>query len=159
MALFRNVRKRKEEKRQEEAKKLQEAIESGISGYEISPEEMKDGKKLQHFIIQSCEEIIEASKELEEEKAEYRIVTEYLNDIQMLEEMPAEDMNEIKSAAESVQKLDKLRDEYHNAVCPDAAGGGRDTGSHKKTSGQRGISECGEKRYALPGGGKDGVVL
>lgn len=115
MALFRNVRKRKEEKRQEEAKKLQEAIESGISGYEISPEEMKDGKKLQHFIIQSCEEIIEASKELEEEKAEYRVVTEYLNDIQMLEEMPAEDMNEIKSAAESVQKLDKLRDEYHNA--------------------------------------------
>lgn len=115
MALFKNIRKKKEEKRKEEAIKLQEAIESGIAGYEITEDEMKDGKKLQHFIIQSCEEIIEASKELEEEKAEYRIVTEYLNDIQMLEEMPEEDMSEIRTAAESVQKLDKLRDEYHNA--------------------------------------------
>lgn len=115
MALFKNIRKRKEEKRQEEAQKLQEAIESGISGYGISREEEEDGKKLQHYIIQSCEEIIESSKELEEEKAEYRIVTEYLNDIQMLEEMPDEDMNEIKAAAESVQKLDKLRDEYQNS--------------------------------------------
>ncbi len=116
MALFKNIRKRKEEKRQEEAHKLQEAIESGINGYDISQEEMEDGKKLQHYIIQSCEEIIEAQKEIEEEKAEYRIVTDYLNDIQMLEDMPEEDMAEIKSAAESVQKLDKLRDEYQNTA-------------------------------------------
>ncbi len=31
-------------------------------------------KKIQHYIINCCEQIIEAKKELEEEKAEYRIV-------------------------------------------------------------------------------------
>ena len=71
-------------------------------------------KKIQHYIINCCEQIIEAKKELEEEKAEYRIVTDYLNDIQVLEELPEEDWEEILSAAENVQKLDLLREEYQN---------------------------------------------
>lgn len=114
MALFKNIRKKREEKRQEKSQKIQKAIESGIQVDEIPQKSGIDVKKLQQYIIQSCQEILEASSELEEVKSEYRIVTEYLNDIQMLEDMPEEDMKEIRTAAENVQNLDRLRDEYHN---------------------------------------------
>ena len=37
-----------------------------------------------------CEEIVEAIRELEEAKSEYRIVTDYLNDIQKIRNIPKE---------------------------------------------------------------------
>lgn len=92
------------------------ALESLKLGKEGDAKEEAEGKKkIQHEIIGYCEQIIESTKEMEEEKAEYRIVTDYLNDIQMLEDLPENEMAEIRDAAENVQKLDRLRDEYQNA--------------------------------------------
>lgn len=80
-----------------------------------SQEAFQNKKSIQHYIIKCCEQIIEAKKELEEEKTEYRVVTDYLNDIQLLEELADEDLAEIQAAAENVRRLDRLRDEYQNA--------------------------------------------
>ncbi len=74
-----------------------------------------DKKKLQEYILNCCGQIAEDGREMEEEQAEYRIVTEYLNDIQMIENLPEEDMREIRSAAEQVQNLYRKRQEYQNA--------------------------------------------
>lgn len=109
MGFFKKRRKRK----QEREKNLQEALMTEADG--TGGEELTDQKKIQHFVIGCCEQIIEARKEIEEEKAEYRIVTDYLNDIQLLEDLPGEDKEEIRSAAENVQKLDRMRDEYQNS--------------------------------------------
>lgn len=92
---------------------LQESMQQTIEG--ISDVDLNDGNKVQHYILDRCEQIIEAAKELEEEKTEYKIVTEYLNDIQTLEELPENAMAEIRAAAENVSKLDRLRDEYKNS--------------------------------------------
>lgn len=104
--------KRRKSKKQQEVKEMQAALQSGIEG--TSEEEFGD-KKLQHYVINCCEQIIEATKEIEEEKAEYRIVSDYLNDIQILEDLPEEEIEAIRSAAENVQKLDRLREEYQNS--------------------------------------------
>ncbi len=105
--------KRRKKKQREDATELQEKLQSGIEG--ASEEDFSDNKKVQHFILSRCEQIIEASKEIEEEKAEYRIVTDYLNDIQILEDLPEEEMQEIQNAAENVRNLDRLRDEFQNS--------------------------------------------
>lgn len=105
--------KRRKQKRLEAQRAREENENEQIPG--TSEEDFSDSKKIQHFILDCCEQIIEASKEIEEEKAEYRIVTDYLNDIQLLEELPESEAEEIKNAAENVQKLDRLRDEYQNS--------------------------------------------
>lgn len=88
---------------------------SGSRSETASREAFQNRKSIQHYIIKCCEQIIEAKKELEEEKTEYRVVTDYLNDIQILEELADEDLAEIRNAAENVRRLDRLRDEYQNA--------------------------------------------
>ena len=108
MGFFKNLFKRKKE---DEIFGEEQAVpESG--GFTGNP---SDSKQVQHYIINCCEQIIEAGKELEEEKSEYRIVTDYLKDIQLIEELPQQDMMEIRAAAESVQNLNRMRDEYHNS--------------------------------------------
>lgn len=90
-----------------------EDFQSKMEG--VYEEDLSDKKRAQNYILNSCKQIIEESRELEEEKAEYRIVTDYLTDIQTLEDLPEEDMAEIRGAAENVQNLNRMRDEYHNA--------------------------------------------
>lgn len=108
MGFFKNLFKRK---REEEFLEEEQAV-SESDGFMGNP---SDSKQVQHYIINCCEQIIEAGKELEEEKSEYRIVTDYLKDIQLIEELPQQDMMEIRAAAESVQNLNRMRDEYHNS--------------------------------------------
>lgn len=109
MGLF----KRRKKKKLEAAKVLEENLQAQIDG--TSEEDFNDKKKVQHFILNCCEQIIEARKEMEEEKAEYKIVSNYLNDIQIIENLPKEELQEIRNAAENVQKLDHLREAYQNA--------------------------------------------
>ncbi len=109
MGFFNRFRKRKREAEEIRDAALQEPNAENI------PERFMDNKQAQSYIMQCCEQIIEAGKELEEEKSEYRIVTDYLKDIQMIEELPPEDFAEVRSAAENVQNLNRMRDDYHNS--------------------------------------------
>ncbi len=104
--------KRRKKRRQEEERLRQEELYRRI---EEEPEDLSDNAKIQDYIVRRCEQMAQAGKELNEEKAEYRIVTDYLKDIQLLEELPGEDLTEIRSVAESVQNLNHMRDEYQNS--------------------------------------------
>lgn len=86
-----------------------------ITAEEILEEDISDQKRIKNYITGCCSQISEVSKELEEEKAEYRIVSDYLKDIQTLENLPEEDLEEIRSTAEHVQALNRKRDAYQNA--------------------------------------------
>ena len=77
--------------------------------------ETDDKKDVQSYIMSCCEQIAELGKELKEDQDEYRVVTSYLNDIQLLEELPDEELKEIRTTAESVQSLNQKREEYQNA--------------------------------------------
>ncbi len=105
--------KRKKKKRQEAERIRQENLDVMPEGF------LGDGsdsaKKVQSYIMSCCEQIAETGKEIKEEQAEYRIITDYLNDIEVLENLPEEEMSEIRSTAENVRNLNKQRDAYQNA--------------------------------------------
>lgn len=77
-------------------------------------EKEPDQRKVGHYVLDHCEQIIESAKELGEEKKEYEIVTSYLKDIEFLADLPGEQKAPICEAAEKVLKLNRERDQYLN---------------------------------------------
>ena len=73
-------------------------------------------RQAEHEMLGRCEEIIEAIRELEEAKSEYRIVTDYLNDIQKIRNIPKETQEDLHEVAGNVAKLNKARDQYLNTA-------------------------------------------
>ncbi len=72
-------------------------------------------KRVPQDIKSCCEQMIEAARELKEEQDEYRVVTDYLKDIQLLEELEEDEYAEIRNAAEKLRNLDRARNEYQNS--------------------------------------------
>lgn len=87
-------------------------ILSRISEDVLSEEDSRDQHKVQHYVLGHCEQIIETAKELEAEKAEYRKVTSYLTDIQIIEELPEQEAAELRDTAASILTLNQSRDDY-----------------------------------------------
>ena len=71
-----------------------------------------DPKKLEHYILDSCEQIIAKTKDIKAEKKEYNVVTKYLDDIQIIDNLPEERMNEVRSAAANILDTDNARVAY-----------------------------------------------
>lgn len=107
MGLFGRIFSRKTEPDSE--LKMQEMTD------ELFPEEKEpDQRKVGHYVLDHCEQIIESSRELGEEKKEYDIVTSYLKDIEFLAELPEEQKAPIREVAENILKLNRERDQYLN---------------------------------------------
>ena len=82
---------------------------------ELFPEEKEpDQRKVGHYVLDHCEQIIESARELGEEKKEYEIVTRYLKDIEFLVDLPEEQKAPIREVAENIMKLNRERDQYLN---------------------------------------------
>ena len=73
-----------------------------------------DHRKVGHYVLDHCEQIIESARELGEEKKEYDIVTSYLKDIEFLTDLPEEQKAPIRDVAENISKLHQERDQYLN---------------------------------------------
>ncbi len=101
MGLFTNRKKKKEIK----AAKIDDAFNRVYS--QIEDIDTWNNKKLEHYILDSCEQIIASTKELERQKTEYRIVTQYLNDIKAIENMPKEDAKILKNTASKIVELEE----------------------------------------------------
>lgn len=94
-------------------KKKVEPIEEVVETVEPVKAEKKENR---HAAMEYCEQIMEAAKDLEETKREYRVVTDYLTDIQIIEELPEEEMKKIQETAQNVQNLSETRDVYRKKV-------------------------------------------
>ncbi len=81
-----------------------------------SIDDWDDPKKLEHYILDSCEQIIATTKEIEGEKKEYRRVTSYLNDVTRLEELPDQDKARLREVANNVVELSMAQRQYENAA-------------------------------------------
>ena len=99
-------RRKKKDKRIEDMME-QIQLESGMG----EASEQKE-TQTEHDMLERCEELIEMMRELEEAKSEYRVVTDYLKDIQIIKEIPQEDMEELQEIAGNVAKLNQARDNY-----------------------------------------------
>ena len=88
-------------------KKQEEYLEEDV----LIPEEPEMPKRPEDVIVDNCEQMIETAKDLEDKKSEYKVVTAYLNDIQLLEDLSEEEAADIKEAAENVVSLGNSRAE------------------------------------------------
>lgn len=64
--------------------------------------------------MEYCEQILTAAKALEETKRDYKTVTDYLTDIQKIDELPEKEFVEIQEVAQKVVELNRTRDSYLN---------------------------------------------
>lgn len=73
---------------------------------------LSDEAQAKHYVIDLCEQMINVSKELEDTRSEYDLVTYYLTDIQILEELTEAERAPIFDCATHVAKLDKERNDF-----------------------------------------------
>ncbi len=73
---------------------------------------LSDEAQAKRYVIDLCEQMIAASKELEDARSEYDLVTCYLTDIQIIEELTEAERAPILDCAMHVAKLDKERNDF-----------------------------------------------
>ena len=101
MGLFSSRQKKKELR----AAKIDDAFNRVYSQIE-GIDSWEDPKKLEHYILDSCEQIIASTKAMERQKMEYRIVTRYLNDIKAIENLPKDKAKDLRSTASRICELE-----------------------------------------------------
>lgn len=100
-------RKKKEQDFEEKFQELDAAV--------LLENENKNTKKIEQYVVERLEQMIELTREIEEEKSEYRIVSSYLSDIQLLENLPEEEHRTIEEIASNVIQLNRARTEFLNS--------------------------------------------
>lgn len=88
--------------------------DSGAPQELFSEEQETDQRRVGHFVLDHCEQIIDTARELSEEKREYYVVTSYLKDIEFLADLPEEQKAPIRDVAEKICQLNQERDQYLN---------------------------------------------
>ncbi len=103
MSLFERLfgRKKRIEREQLEAK-------------DITPVEIRDEKTSEDYVYSLCEQMIDVSREMEDIRQEYKRVSEYLCDIQIVEELAGEQKSMLVDVATNVSKLVGARNDYLN---------------------------------------------
>ena len=96
---------RRKNKKEQRAARIDDAFNRVYSQID-NIDSWEDPKKLEHYILDSCEQIIASTKEMERQKTEYRIVTSYLNDIKAIENLPRDEAKDLRNTASRIQELE-----------------------------------------------------
>ena len=103
---------RRSEKRANKAKKNAKAKQAPKEGQSQENNQGQEQKK--SIAAEYCEQILAAAKNLDETKREYKVVTDYLTDIQTIEDLPEAELEKIQDTAQNVLNLNEARDAYLN---------------------------------------------
>ena len=105
MGFFKSwLNKRKEKKLEERFEEISEGV--------LLEEDKNNSSKVEHYVIERLEQVVEATREIEEEKSEYRVVTAYLNDIHTMGGLPEKERAAITDVAQNIVNLDRARQEF-----------------------------------------------
>ena len=104
--------KRKKEEKPEEVQQETELRE------EAQPLKMgkADTGELGQDVVERLEQTLELTKEIEDGKAEYRMVTSYLSDIELLAKLPEDERKRLEEIAVNVVQLNAARTEFLNSA-------------------------------------------
>lgn len=94
-------------------KKIEPVAE--IQEEDIKPVVLTEPAAIQNYVLDICEQMIEISKEIDEIRRDYDQVTNYLNDIQIVEGLGGEQKAQLIEISTQVSKLIHTRNEYLNA--------------------------------------------
>lgn len=64
------------------------------------------------YVVDLCKQMVQASKEIDDIRSEYQLVTNYLTDIQILEDLSDDERKPIVECATHVAKLEKQRTDF-----------------------------------------------
>lgn len=107
-------RKRKIQQNYEQKEYSQQAYAS-IREEERKVPEATMATLLRREVVSYCEQMLDLSQEIEDARAEFHLVSSYLKDIQILEEMSDEERRPITETAEKILALNRSREEFLNA--------------------------------------------
>ena len=68
--------------------------------------DMKNAEMRTHYIKNCCEQLMECEEEVDRATMEYRLVTDYLTDIEILEKLPREIRYKINKSADKIVKIE-----------------------------------------------------
>lgn len=102
----------REEGRQLNREKLLEKMENSAAEKISKP---KTKEEYQQYIADSCEQIVEAANQVEDAKLEYQVVTEYLMDIQKIDEASDTIKQEMLENARQMLTLMRERSRYQTS--------------------------------------------
>lgn len=120
MKLFGFKKKKQIEKKQSNQsfeEQMQALVQEEELGTEIEKKETAFQSKEDRiiFLKENCEQILEASRQIDEAKGEYQIVTDYLTDIQKIERADLEEKQIIEDAARRIITLTRERSNYQKS--------------------------------------------
>lgn len=81
----------------------------------IQPVLLTDTTAIRNYVIKICEQMIEISKEMEDVRKEYDVVTAHLKDVAIVEKVKGTKKDTLVDIATNVSKLTKIRNDYLNA--------------------------------------------
>ncbi len=102
-------------KRKKEQKNIDEILQQ-VTDEMVSPADMADEKKVQRYVLEHCQRLVKTAKELEAQKAEYRVVISSLKDIQIIEELPEREGSVLRDTAVNIVTLGQSQKEYHQTT-------------------------------------------
>ncbi|MDD6482540.1 MAG: hypothetical protein PUF65_09840, partial [Lachnospiraceae bacterium] len=73
---------------------------------------LSDQAQTKNYVVDLCEQMIDASRDLEEAKDEYDLVTNYLMDVQLIEDLEGDTKKEIVDCATEVAELESRRTNF-----------------------------------------------
>ena len=69
--------------------------------------DISDPQMRERYVRNCCDQMLESTREIEEATREYRLVTDYLNDMDIIDKLPPERSRPLKHAAENILRLEK----------------------------------------------------
>lgn len=113
---FKKIRKKGTEQEEQEEEIQKETVleeETGLQEEEVSFKKQKidmdNPQERNQYVRNCCEQMVEASNETENAKLEYNLVTAYLNDMQMIEDMPEDRKTVVNSTVRKILSLNEER--------------------------------------------------
>lgn len=80
--------------------------------YHGLPQDASDELVVRHQVVSYCEQMLDISREVEDARVEYQLVTSYLNDIQTIEEMPEGTRKLVTDTATNIINLTRTKDAF-----------------------------------------------
>lgn len=77
----------------------------------LSIQQQMEKTDVRYEVIAQCEQAIDASKEIEDIRREYELVSAYLSDIEVIENLPEDERNTIRETAGNILQLNSVRNE------------------------------------------------
>lgn len=112
MFLDRFFRQRQERKRSEE--RYQRYASKQEEFYLGLPEKNPEDEIAAHReVVESCEQMIELSREIEDARQEFEQVNDYVNDIRKIEALSEEDFRHVRDTAQNIINLHKSKEEFY----------------------------------------------